>query len=121
MDLKINRDKGDLVFVNGSCPVTNDYTDSTAQRVYIMLRTFRTEWYLNDTTGVPYIQRILGKKVDKATVDRIIQECVLEVEGVADITSFESRIDSDRVYTVEVTIRDTTGGDFNSSLDINLI
>lgn len=110
MDLKIDRDTGDLIFQNGACPITTDFTDSTAQRVFVMLRTFEDEWYLNASTGVPYIPRILGRKVQKEVVDRIIQEKILAEQGVADIISYTSFINNDRQYTASFKIRDTSGG-----------
>lgn len=116
MDLKIDRETGDLVFINGACPVTEDFTDSTAQRVYIMLRTFEGEWYLNISTGIPYYPTILGTKVSKTVIDRIIQQKVLEVQGVADIVSFESSINSDRVYECQMKIRDIGGEIFTELL-----
>lgn len=119
MDLKIDRENfGDMVFVNGECPVTEDFADSVAQKVYIMLRTFEDEWYLNQTTGVPYLTRILGKKVDKATVDRILQENILAEPGVADILSFESTIDSIRKYEASFTVRVTDGTSFSETLEV---
>lgn len=110
MDLKLDRDTGDLIFVNGSCPVTEDFTESTAQRVYVLLRTFENEWYLNTTTGIPYIPRILGTKVSKEVVDRIIQERILAEKGVADILSYTSYIDNQRQYNADFRIRDIAGG-----------
>lgn len=115
MDLLVNRQRdtegyGDMVFVNGSTPITEEFVDAVAQRVFIMLRTFESEWYLNDTTGVPYLTRILGYKVEKSTVDRILQQKILEQSGVADILEFNSTLSGNRVYEASMRIR-TTGGD----------
>lgn len=115
MDLLVNRERdtdgyGDMVFVNGTTPITDEFVDAVAQRVFIMLRTFESEWYLNDTTGVPYLTRILGYKVEKSTVDRILQQKILEQSGVADILEFNSTLSGSRVYEASMRIR-TTGGD----------
>ena len=115
MDLLVNRERdtdgyGDMVFVNGSTPITDEFVDAVAQRVFIMLRTFESEWYLNDSTGVPYLTRILGYKIEKSTVDRILQQKILEQSGVADILEFNSTLDGSRVYEASMRIR-TTGGD----------
>lgn len=124
MDLKIDRDPnspdfGDLVFKNATTPVTEDFTDSVAQRVYVMLRTFETEWYLNQTTGVPYLTEILGKKVDSNTVDRILQQKILEVQGVSDITGWASSVDDNRVYKCRMEIRDVRGDRFSETFSPN--
>lgn len=115
MDLLVNRQRdtegyGDMVFVNGSTPITEEFVDAVAQRVFIMLRTFESEWYLNDSTGVPYLTRILGYKIEKSTVDRILQQKILEQSGVADILEFNSTLNGNRVYEASMRIR-TTGGD----------
>lgn len=115
MDLLVNRERdtdgyGDMIFVNGSTPITEEFVDAVAQRVFIMLRTFESEWYLNDSTGVPYLTRILGYKIEKSTVDRILQQKILEQSGVADILEFNSTLSGKRVYEASMRIR-TTGGD----------
>lgn len=115
MDLLVNRVRdtdgyGDMLFVNGTTPITNEFVDAVAQRVFIMLRTFESEWYLNDVTGVPYLTRILGFKVEKSTVDRILQQKILQEPGVADILEFTSSLNGSRVYEASMRIR-TTGGD----------
>ena len=115
MDLLVNRVRdtdgyGDMLFVNGTTPITDEFVDAVAQRVFIMLRTFESEWYLNDVTGVPYLTRILGFKVEKSTVDRILQQKILQEPGVADILEFTSSLDGNRVYEASMKIR-TTGGD----------
>ena len=115
MDLLVNRIRdtdgyGDMLFVNGTTPITDEFVDAVAQRVFIMLRTFESEWYLNDVTGVPYLTRILGFKVEKSTVDRILQQKILQEPGVADILEFTSSLNGSRVYEASMKIR-TTGGD----------
>lgn len=121
MDLLVNRERdtdgyGDMVFVNGSTPITDEFVDAVAQRVFILLRTFESEWYLNDTTGVPYLTRILGQKVEKSTVDRILQQKILEQSGVADILEFNSTLSGKRVYEASMKIRTTGGDSFRETL-----
>lgn len=114
MDLLLNRQRdtqgyGDMVFINGQTPTTYEYKDSVAQRVYVMLRTFETEWYLNQATGVPYLQRILGKKVSKSGVDNILQQKILGVDGVQSIVYFDSILHNNRVYEVSFKITTAEG------------
>ena len=121
MDLLVNRQRdiegyGDMVFVNGSTPITEEFVDAVAQRVFIMLRTFESEWYLNDSTGVPYLTRILGYKIEKSTVNRILQQKILEQSGVADILEFNSTLNGNRVYEASMRIRTTVGDTFRETL-----
>lgn len=122
MDLMVDKDNnsphfGDMVFLNGDTPATDNFTESVAQRVFILLRTFETEWWLNTTTGIPYLQRILGKKANKTTVDRIIQQKVLAEEGVSSIERYTSTLGGDRVYSANMVIRTTQGTTFTATVD----
>lgn len=86
---------GDLTFVNGPLPrsyTTQELVEVVTQRLFIRLRTFRDEWFLDTAYGVPYHQRILGKKVPKANVDLIFQEQILAENGVKEITFFQSTL-----------------------------
>lgn len=123
MDLLLERDNnktnfGDLIFTNGSCPTTTEFTDAVAQKVFILLRTFQSEWYLNTTTGIPYIQEILGKKVKKGVVDRIIQEKILQEDGVASIEAYTSSLGGDRVYSATMRIKTTQGTTFSDTVNV---
>lgn len=117
MDMLVEMDSnkegfGDLVFVNGKCPITVDDLSSTSQRVFVMLRTFEGEWFLNITTGVPYFQNILGKKIGKGGIDRIIQQKILSEPGVVEILSFNSSIDNKRTYSATFKARASSGDEF---------
>lgn len=110
MDLLLCRTKHDLVFENGKCPTTTDSIDSVIQRLYIRLRTFMGEWYLNVEYGVPWLEKVLGHKVKKTTVDMTIQKEILDVEGVARVTHFESWYDNTtRAYRCKFKVQATNG------------
>lgn len=120
MDILLHRtgpNAGDMVFVNGSCPTTDGYSDVVAQRLYIMLRTFQGEWYMNENHGIPYLQQILGHKIRKSTVDRILQEKILSEEGVAEIVFFVSTLSTERMYTCSFRVRSKTGEIIDDTLE----
>lgn len=81
MDLLLDENSHDIVFVNGQTPVTQGQVQIVAQRLKIKLWTFLGEWFLNLDVGVPYRQRILTKVAHKATVDIIFQRLLAEDEG----------------------------------------
>lgn len=111
MDLLLNTDTNDLVFVNGKCPVTQSLTDIVVQRLKITLYTFLGEWFLDTTIGVPYFQQIFGKIRSKATVDLIFQRIISADPDVIEILTFESTLtSSDRGYsmTFQVRVADNT-------------
>lgn len=111
MDILMNLQTGDAVFHNGPLTkeyTTQPYTQTVQQRLYIRLRTFLGEWFLNTAYGVPYWQRILGKKITKSETDRIFQEQILSDVGVAEILSFKSSF-VNRVYSLSFTARCRNG------------
>lgn len=108
MDLLLNRGTGDLVFQNGACPVVTQKEDVVIQRLYIRLRTWQEEWFLNVQYGVPY-DSILGMKVSKSTVDGIIQDQIYAEDGVLEITKFSSSMNSKRGYSCSFQVRTGTG------------
>jgi hypothetical protein len=107
LDLLLDPISHDCVFVNGSCPVTQERVDVVAQRLKIRLLTFLSEWEFNTVYGVPYLQRILGKKIQKEDVDNIFREQILLEPGVAELLSFNSTLTTSttRVYSLTFKVR----------------
>lgn len=117
MDLLMDLDTHDLVFINGECPVTNDRIDVVTQRLMIRLKTFRGEWFMDTEYGPPYWD-ILGNKVSKDSVDLRLQSEILAEQGVKEITYFESSIEN-RTYSMRFKIK-VTNGDETDTLTFNL-
>lgn len=90
MDIRLDPSSHDCLFINGQCPVTTSDFDVVAQRLKIRLKTFQGEYNFNTSYGIPYFQRILGKKARKQEVDNIFQQAILEEEGVKEIIEFSS-------------------------------
>lgn len=110
MDLLLDMTTGDLIFHNG--PLVKEYTTQpfvqvVAQRLFILLRTFEGEWFMDLTHGVPYWDW-LGRKVTKQTVDLVLQQEILAENGVKEITSFSSTL-VNRKYSAQFKVRVSTG------------
>lgn len=100
----------DLVYVNGECPVVSDLPGVVAQRLFIMLRTFMGEWFLNTQHGIPYFQNILGKKITKSGVDNILQDKILAETEVSRISEWTSDLaPQSRAYSVRFKVIATNG------------
>lgn len=110
MDLLIDQEVGDLVFANGYTLTTSDEANVVAQRIYIHLRTFKGEWFMDTLYGVPWFE-IFGKKnITKGSVDRILQEEVYKVEGVREVVAWESSLNNQsRNYQVTFSVRTERG------------
>lgn len=110
-------DTGDLLFQNGSCPVTSTDFNVVGQRLKIRLQTFQGEYNFNTSYGVPYFQRILGKKIRKQDVDNIFQQIILEEVGVREIINFRSTL-INFIYNLNFTVRDDKGA-ISSNISVN--
>ena len=125
MDILLNNDVtspsfGDAVWINGPLTADNLTTDPAsvvAQRLRIRLQTFLGEWFLATGYGVPYWQRILGRKVSKTSVDRIFQEQILGERGVREIVSFSSTFQN-RQYDMSFRVR-ALDGSVTESITVN--
>lgn len=110
MDILLDEDTHDLVFINGAVPVTEGQRITVAQRLKVRLQTFLGEYFMNTSIGVPYYQRIFGKIKNKSTIDTIFQREILSDEGVIEITSYRSDLDvSTRYLEVTFTVRTSEG------------
>jgi len=102
----------DIIWNNGPLTkeyTTQPYTQTVAQRLKIRLLTFQEEWFLDTTYGVPWFQRLLGKKqTSKSAIDLIFQQKILEEDGVKEITSFESTF-TNRQYSLIFKVKVVTG------------
>lgn len=106
MDLLLDKNTHDMVFVNGGAPVTQLLVDVVAQRLKITLYTFLGEWFLDRSTGVPYLQSIFGKVRNKQTVDLIFQQIISKDPDVIEILTFESSIPrGGRGYEMKFSVR----------------
>ena len=114
MDLLLDKEKHDLVFVNRSCPVTRTNEEVVGQRLKIRLLTFRNEYDLNTELGVPWFQTILTKGVSKKQIDSILQEQIMLDEGVVEITSFESTLSvREGIYKLNFRVKTRKGNYVN--------
>lgn len=122
MDLLLDYESGDLVFHNG--PLTPEYTTQplvhiVQQRLFILLRTFFSEWFMDQSYGIPYFQDMLGIKTTKSRVDLIFQQKILAENGVKEITEFNSTF-VNRVYSLSFKVRVNTG-EVTDTITINPI
>ena len=106
MDLLLDTETHDLVFINGQTTVTQEQSDIVAQRLKITLFTFLGEWFLDTSLGVPYYQQIFGKVRSKAAIDAIFQNIISADPGVIEIREFSSQMSTaDRGYTMTFKVR----------------
>lgn len=97
-------ENGDFVFVSGS--------EAVAQRCKYKLQLFKGEWFLDKDAGTPWIQELLGQKLDITLARSIFYNLLIKVDGVASIEQLEVEINSSTragkiVYTLTTVFGDT--------------
>lgn len=102
---------GDVTWRNGPLrkqETTQSRVDVVGQRLLILLKTFKGEWFLDTEYGIGYFQSILGMKTNKSAVDLIFQKAILAENGVKELTFFESTF-VNRQYSMTFRVKVTTG------------
>lgn len=99
----------DLLIENGLILFHDKEDELTRQKVSVVLRTYRGEWFVDFSVGVPYFQEILVGKGNKDIADVIIRSAIQETEGVEDILSFSSTLNTLGEYRVSFKATTTNG------------
>lgn len=103
-DLKLDTNN-DLLLTSGDLTLTTTNTEMCVQTLGITLKTWRGEWFLDTTFGVPYLQQIIGVARKKEVVDKVFLSQIAANEYVDSIKSYSSTYDRDeRYYTMTVTV-----------------
>lgn len=79
---------GDVKIVNGDLKLISG-ADFIRQQFLIKSRKFKAEWLLDIESGVPYIQEIFQKGIDRRTIENYFRELTLSIPGVIKVESFE--------------------------------
>lgn len=73
------------------------------------LQLIQGEWFLDTTAGTPYFQGVLGK-FPQSSADTIVRNTIINAQGVLDIATFQSSVNTaKRSYAATATI-DTVYG-----------
>lgn len=119
MDIKLD-DNGDVSFTDGESSVTTIGAEDLAQRIRIRLNTFQGEWFMDNTLGVDWWNRVFGKNRSKAAVDALIQEQILLEPDALQIVSYSSSITSDRRFVCTFRVR-TEDGAITATQSFNIV
>lgn len=68
-----------------------DGVEAIAQHLRVRLQFFKGEWFLDSEIGIPYYQRILGRKdVTIAAIGAILKKAILTTPGVISLNDFRA-------------------------------
>ena len=77
---------GDIDLTAGRLTIVGG-VDGIRQRWLIHIRTFLGEWFLDQSIGVPYYQRVLKKAVSRNNLKQVFKTATLGVPGVLQVVS----------------------------------
>jgi hypothetical protein len=119
MDLLLNLNQSsptyrDLVVQNNDLVIIDGLT-AIQQDILQRLSFFLSEWFLDNTQGLPWFQQILVKNPVQGNVDTIFRNAILETPGVKQLTKY-SFVPNFSARTCSVSfIAQTTQGTVNYS------
>ena len=100
-------ENGDFTFGRGRSDFLKDSPEAVAQCVKTRLALWQGQWFNDLDEGTPWIQSVLGKK---QAIELVVRSRILETDGVTEILSFVTVLDSDsRAVTATATIRTRYG------------
>lgn len=92
---------GDLLIDHGTARLTASLKEETVQDLYISLRMFKGEWFLDREQGIPYWQSILGTKTPVAIVSQIFRRAIRSRPGVKSVDSFNAERQANRTIRLD--------------------
>jgi len=99
----------DYVFGGGQADFYKDTPEGVGQAVKTRLRLLRREWFLDTAEGMPWATEVLGKYTS-ATYDAAIRQRILGTQGVTELASYSSTLDTERRHlSVTATINTIYG------------
>ena len=89
-------DYGDLRIIGSDLVLTDDVdprgSQAIRQDMLARLRTFRGEWFLDTTIGVPYYQTVLVKSPDMTAIATALKDEILNTPGILTLDRFTARV-----------------------------
>jgi hypothetical protein len=103
LDGDLRFENGDIAFVSGA--------DQVRQRVLIRLRRSLGEWAYNIRLGLPWIEQILVKNPDLATIRSLLLAEIIATPGVLQVRALELELTAERqlVFTWSALVEDDAG------------
>jgi hypothetical protein len=99
MDLKLDSVTKDIQIVDGNPSLTSGI-DAIRQHLQMRMSTFRGEWFLDPTVGVPYFDDVFKKNPDLTILNAVFTKAILDTPGVVSLTTLSFDLQTDRSLVV---------------------
>jgi hypothetical protein len=110
MNLLLNSDHDLELTPTQNLQFTTDFGELVAQTLATRLKFWQGEWWLDTALGVPYLEFVLIKNPDLATIKTIVTSVILETTGVSELLTYSADFNvSTRTYTANFEVLLTTG------------
>ncbi|MEN3753725.1 hypothetical protein ABC733_17065 [Mangrovibacter sp. SLW1] len=100
---------GDYTFGKGDDTWLVNSPDAVAQAIKTRFLLWYGQWFLDTTSGTPWLQSVLGKQ-NPEVYNMAIRKRILETKGVNSIQSFTTAVDSTTRRVTFTAIVDTIYG-----------
>jgi hypothetical protein len=112
----LNPNPGDLALTEtGEELVLTRLDLEVAQRLFIRLQFFKSEWFLDENEGAPFFERILVKNPGDRVIRSVFAQIIEGTEGVAQLAYFNYNISSERKMSVIFKAKLVDGSTFTST------
>lgn len=109
MDIQLDTLTDDIALVNGDLILTSG-SGSVAQFLRQRLKLFQTEWFLDETVGVPYFDEVFVKNPKAVVIDTIFKNTILSTPGVIELLEFAATLDgTTRKLSLQFKVRSEDG------------
>ena len=99
-----------------------DGREYAAQKIKQVLSTFRGEWFLDTSVGIPWWEDILTKNPSFELIRGIIRQAILSVPGITDVPELVvNEPDADRVASIFFIARYQDGSQITDSLQVRIV
>ena len=83
----------DIVFKNGDISLVSE-SEEVVQNVKCRLMHYLSEWFMDESLGVPYFEKIFTKPANIALTESILKKTIIQTTGVNRLKSFYMSFDS---------------------------
>lgn len=90
--LAIDTDTGDFLVTNNELTLV-DGDEETLQLMYQALWSFQGEWFINLSSGIPYLQQIFVKNPVQA--EAILKNAIMNIPGLTALESLSLTVDEE--------------------------
>lgn len=104
-DFKLDA-SGDLAFEGGDL-VLEVGVASIASDLHARLQTFRGEWFLDGSIGIPFFDQVLVKQPNMTAIRALLRTEILDTPGIADVLELTTNYDN-ATRTLALSFRATT-------------